>query len=30
MIFRSPFPEVAIPDVPLTSFVLRHAARLAD
>ncbi len=30
MIYRSPFPEVAIADVPLTSFVLRHAARLAD
>ena len=30
MIFRSPYPDVAIPDVSLTPFVLRHAARLAD
>jgi len=30
MIFRSPFPDITIPDVPLTSFVLRHADRLAD
>ena len=30
MIFRSPYPDVAIPDVPLTPFVLRHAERLAD
>src|SRR3712207_2817055 len=29
MIFRSPYPDVAIPDTPLTPFVLRHAARLA-
>jgi len=25
MIFRSPYPDVAIPDMPLTPFVLRHA-----
>jgi acyl-CoA synthetase (AMP-forming)/AMP-acid ligase II len=30
MIFRSPFPDVTIPDVPLASFVLRHADRLRD
>ena len=30
MIFRSPFPDVTIPDVPFASFVLRHADRLAD
>ncbi len=30
MIFRSPFPDVTIPDVSLASFVLRHAERLAD
>ena len=30
MIFRSPYPDVAIPDVPLTPFILRHAERLAD
>src|SRR5215207_4554848 len=30
MIFRSPYPDVAIPDVPLAAYVLRHAARLAD
>ena len=30
MIFRSPYPDVSIPDVPLASFVLRHAERLAD
>src|SRR5215207_497120 len=30
MIFRSPHPDVQIPNVPLTPFVLRHAARLAD
>ena len=28
MIFRSPFPDIAIPDLPLTQFVLRHAERL--
>ena len=30
MIFRSPYPDVQIPDVSLTSFGLRHAQRLAD
>jgi len=30
MIFRSPYPDVTIPDVPLASFVLRHADQLAD
>lgn len=30
MIFRGPYPEVAIPGGPVTPFVLRHAARLAD
>jgi acyl-CoA synthetase (AMP-forming)/AMP-acid ligase II len=30
MIFRSPYPEIAIPEIPLTPFALRHAARLAD
>ncbi len=30
MIYRNPYPDVAIPDVPLTQFVLRHAERLAD
>jgi acyl-CoA synthetase (AMP-forming)/AMP-acid ligase II len=30
MIFRSPYPDVQIPNVPLTPFVLRHATRLAD
>ncbi|MDQ3918946.1 MAG: 4-coumarate--CoA ligase family protein [Acidobacteriota bacterium] len=30
MIFRSPFPEVSVPDVPLTEFVFRRAERLAD
>ena len=30
MIHHSPLPPVEIPDVPLTTFVLRHAARLAD
>ena len=29
MIHKSPFPDVDIPDVPLTEFVLRHAERLA-
>src|SRR5688572_9523060 len=29
MIYRSPYPEVEIPDLPLTPFVLRHAERLA-
>jgi acyl-CoA synthetase (AMP-forming)/AMP-acid ligase II len=30
MIFRSPLPDVAIPETPFTSYVLRHAAELAD
>ena len=30
MSFRSPFPDVSIPDVPLTSFVLEHAAAHSD
>ncbi len=30
MIFSSPYPDIAIPDVPLTDFVLRQAGRLAD
>ena len=30
MIFRSPCPDVEIPEVSLTSLVLRHAQRLAD
>jgi acyl-CoA synthetase (AMP-forming)/AMP-acid ligase II len=30
MIFRSPYPEIEIPEIPVTSFALRHAARLAD
>ncbi len=30
MIFRSPYPDVEIPETPLTPFVLRHAERLAD
>jgi acyl-CoA synthetase (AMP-forming)/AMP-acid ligase II len=30
MIFRSPLPDVEIPDVPLTSFVLEGARRLGD
>jgi acyl-CoA synthetase (AMP-forming)/AMP-acid ligase II len=30
MIFRSPFPEVSIPDVSLTDFVFADAARFAD
>ncbi len=29
-IYRSPFPDQEIPDVPLTEFVLRHASELAD
>jgi hypothetical protein len=24
MIFRSPFPDMAIPEVPLTDFILQH------
>src|SRR4249920_530619 len=30
MIFRSPYPDITIPDLPLTTFVLQHAQRLAD
>ena len=30
MIFKSPHPDVAIPDSPLTPLVFRHAQRLAD
>ncbi len=30
MIFRSPHPDIVIPDVSLTQFVLRHADRLRD
>ena len=30
MIFRSPYPDIAIPKSPLTPVVLRHAARLGD
>ena len=30
MIFRSPYPEVAIPDTPLTPFVFEHAGRYGD
>jgi acyl-CoA synthetase (AMP-forming)/AMP-acid ligase II len=30
MIFRSPLPDVEIPDMPLTPFVLGNAARFAD
>ncbi len=30
MIFRSPYPDITIPDLPLTTFVLQHAERLAD
>jgi acyl-CoA synthetase (AMP-forming)/AMP-acid ligase II len=30
MIFRSPYPDIQIPEVPLTAIVLQHAARLAD
>jgi acyl-CoA synthetase (AMP-forming)/AMP-acid ligase II len=30
MIFRSPFPDVAIPSAPLAPFLLRHAERLHD
>ena len=30
MIFRSPYPEIDIPEVPLTPFVLHRAAELGD
>ena len=30
MIFRSPYPDITIPEVPLTELVLRHVEDLAD
>jgi acyl-CoA synthetase (AMP-forming)/AMP-acid ligase II len=30
MIFRGPYPDIEIPDTPLTPLVLRHTERLAD
>src|SRR2546428_2446699 len=30
LIFRSPYPDVSIPEVPLTPFVLQRAAKLGD
>ena len=30
MIFRGPYPDVTIPEIPLTQFVLEHAAALGD
>jgi acyl-CoA synthetase (AMP-forming)/AMP-acid ligase II len=30
MIFRGPFPQVSIPEIPLTEFVLAHADELGD
>ena len=30
MIFRSPFPEVHIPEIPLTEFVFQNASQHAD
>ena len=30
MIFRGPFPQVAIPEIPVTTFVLQHAAARGD
>lgn len=30
MIFRSPYPDVDIPDTPITPFVLQHADALAE
>src|SRR5919112_455456 len=30
MIFRSPFPRPAIPDLPLTDYVFEHAERFGD
>ena len=30
MIFKSPFPDVSIPEIPLTQFVLERAAALGD
>ena len=29
MIIRSPHPEIAVPDIALTPYILRHAERLA-
>lgn len=30
MIFRSPYPDVTIPEIPLTAYVLRHARDLGE
>jgi acyl-CoA synthetase (AMP-forming)/AMP-acid ligase II len=30
MIFKSPYPDIEIPEVPIASFILEHAARFAD
>ena len=30
MIYHSPYPDIEVPDTPLTPFVLRHAERLTD
>jgi len=30
MIFRSPYPEVAIPEVPFSEFVFQHVAQWQD
>ena len=30
MIFRSPYPDIEIPEMSMTSFALRHAERLSD
>jgi hypothetical protein len=30
MIFRSPFPDVTIPEVPLTPYIFQHALERAD
>ena len=30
MIFKSPHPDVTVPDVSVPAFVMQHAARLAD
>ena len=30
MIYKSPFPEITVPDVPLAQFVLQHAMELGD
>jgi len=29
MIFKSPYPDIEIPDIPVASFILEHASRLA-